>query len=193
MFVAVPLPSEAREDLEDFLEPRRDAFDLRWSPGEQWHVTLAFLANVSDRAYDGLLARLERAASKRHPLTLTVAGGGAFPAVGHAKVLWAGLDGSPRDAEELRRMALGARAAAGKAGIDVEGAAFRPHVTVGRMRRPGNAIRWAQLMETYRGPSFEVDEIRLVQSFLGEGPRHTARHEVVAAFPLASAAVSSER
>ena len=193
MFAAVPLPLEAREHLEEFLQPRRDAFDARWSPAEQWHVTLAFLAHVPDRSYDPMVERLERAARKRRAFEVGVSGGGAFPSVGHARVLWAGLSLDPDTSLELSRLATGARAAVAKAGVEVDGARFRPHVTIARMRRPGNAVRWSELMQTYRGPSFEVSEVHLVESHLGEGPRGTPRHDVVAAFPLTLAALSSER
>ena len=48
MFVALVPPAEAVEDLDAFLEPRREAGrDLRWSAPEQVHVTLAFCGQVS--------------------------------------------------------------------------------------------------------------------------------------------------
>ncbi|HEY0772871.1 MAG TPA: RNA 2',3'-cyclic phosphodiesterase, partial [Nocardioidaceae bacterium] len=109
MFVALVPPETALEDLGEFLAPRQEAGGgFRWTAPEQWHVTLAFMPQVVDRSLDDLLARLERAAARRTPFTLSVAGGGAFPNAGRAKVLFAGLDVS--DAEELRRLATGARA-----------------------------------------------------------------------------------
>ena len=115
MFVAAVPPPEVVEHLEEFLSVRRDAAAYRWTVPDQWHVTLAFLAEVPDRAYDDLVERLTRAARKRHPMRVRIAGGGAFPNVGRAKVLWAGLELD--DAEELRRLATGSRAAASKAGV----------------------------------------------------------------------------
>ena len=69
---------------------RRRAF--RWTVPDQWHLTLAFAANVPDRSYDDLVARLTRAAAKRRPMQARIAGGGAFPNVGRAKVLFAGIE-----------------------------------------------------------------------------------------------------
>src|SRR3954467_10588016 len=142
MFVAVRPPEEALDHLDDFLEPRRAAADFRWSMREQLHVTLAFLAEVPDRALGDLLDRLARAAKRRTPFTTAIVGGGAFPDVGHAQVLWAGLDLDEAARTELRRMATGARAAAGKAGIAVEGSRFKPHVTLARTRHPQEVTRW---------------------------------------------------
>src|SRR5690349_10825481 len=127
MFVAVVPPQDVVEDLEEFLEPRRGSGDLRWASPESWHVTLAFLARVPDASLEDLEERLDRAARRRTPFTLQVGGGGAFPDVAQAKVLYAGVHGEPEDREELRRLATGVRAAAGRAGAPVDGARFRPH------------------------------------------------------------------
>jgi len=187
MFVAAVPPVAALEDLEEFLSVRREAAPFRWTVPDQWHITLAFLADVPDRAYDDLVERLTRAARKRQPMRATIAGGGAFPNVGRAKVLWcgveldtAGLDGG----EELRRLATGCRAAASKAGIEVAGERFKPHITIARTGHPVEATSWVRLLDTYRGPAYDVDEISLIASHLGEGPRKRPRYEVLETFPL---------
>ncbi|MFL6158084.1 MAG: 2'-5' RNA ligase family protein, partial [Marmoricola sp.] len=79
MFVAVVPPAEVVTDLDEFLSVRREAEGLRWTLPEHWHLTLAFLEHVPERAYDDLLARLERAAAKRWSQQAAVVGGGAFP------------------------------------------------------------------------------------------------------------------
>ena len=187
MFVAAVPPPSVLEDLEEFLSVRREAAAFRWTVPEQWHVTLAFLANVPDRAYDDLLERLARAAGKRRRMSATIAGGGAFPNVGRARVVWAGaeVDAAGMDgAEELRRLATGCRAAASKAGIEVAGERFKPHVTLARLGRPAEVTPWVRLLDGYRGPQFAIDEISLIASHLGEGPRKRPRYEVVEKFPL---------
>jgi RNA 2',3'-cyclic 3'-phosphodiesterase len=183
MFVALTPPEGALEDLGEFLGPRQEAErGFRWTAREQWHVTLAFLADVPDRALDDLLARLQRAAARRTPFSVTLSGGGAFPNVGRAKVLWAGLDVS--DDEELRRLATGARAAANKAGAEAEGGRFHPHLTLARVGRPLDVTKWIRVLEAYRGPTWQAEEISLIESHLGEGPRKRPRYEVIESFPL---------
>ena len=184
MFAAVLLPQDVVDDLEEFLGPRQEASDLRWTRPESWHLTLAFMADVPDRSLDDLLERLTRAGRKRHPLDLTIAGGGAFPNPGRAKVLYAGVEGPADHLEELRRLSTGARAAANKAGAPAEGAAFRPHLTLARMRRPVEATKWIRVLSTYRSDPFRVTELALVESHLGQGPGNRPRYDVVATFPL---------
>jgi 2'-5' RNA ligase len=187
LFVAAVPSREVLEDLDEFLAVRREAAAFRWTVPEQWHVTLAFLADVPGRAYDDLLDRLARAARKRHRMRAAVAGGGAFPNVARARVLWAGVDLDTvglDGGEELRRLATGCRAAASKAGIDVAGERFKPHLTLARIGRPVEATSWVRLLDGYRGPSWDLDEMTLIASHLGEGPRKRPRYEVLETFPL---------
>ena len=184
MFVAAVPPEEVADDLDEFLAPRRDEGAFRWTLPEHLHVTLAFLDEVPDRVIDDLVERLARAAARRRPMTAYVAGGGAFPHPDRGRVLTARLEQSEDDAEELRRLATGARAAAVKAGAPGDGQRFSPHLTVARLGRPESLTRWVRVLDAYRGPRWSVEEVSLVASYLGEGPRKRPRYEVVASFPL---------
>ena len=184
MFAAVVPPDAVIEHLDEFLEPRREAAGFRWTPAEHQHVTLAFLPSVPDRKLDDLVERLGRAGSRRTAFEARIAGGGAFPNPARSKVLYAGLDLTDPAATELRRLATGARAAATRAGIEVDGQRFRPHVTIARINRPTDTTNWVRLLDGYAGPAFTVDRIALVASFLGEGPRGRPRYEAVEELPL---------
>jgi 2'-5' RNA ligase len=187
LFVALIPPEEALADLDDFLEVRREAGPFRWTQADQIHLTLAFLAEVPERCLDELAERLGRAAGRRTAFEARIAGGGAFPNAGHAKVLWAGLDLDEPGHTEAARLATGARAAAGKSGIAVEGQRFRPHLTVARLGRPQDVTKWVRLLDAYRGPAWTADTVSLVCSHLGEGPRKRPRHEVIGEFAMRAA------
>jgi RNA 2',3'-cyclic 3'-phosphodiesterase len=81
-------------------------------------------------------------------------------------------------------MATGTRAAANRAGVPVDGQRFRPHVTLARLGHPAEVSTWVRLLDAYRGPSWTVDRITLVASYLGEGPRGRPRYETVDEFAL---------
>lgn len=200
MFVAALPPAEALEDLDEFLAARRDAAPFRWTSAEQWHLTLAFAGNVPDRAYDEMVDRLAAAAARRRPVGTRIAGGGAFPTVDRAKVLFAGVQtgqetgletgaqtGHETGLGELGPLATGARNAMGTAGVEVDGRRFRPHLTLARLQRPVEASSWVRVLETYRGPPWTIEEIVLVASHLGEGSRHGPRHETLETFSLGPA------
>ena len=70
VFAALVPPVAARVDLADFLAPRWEAGradGLRWTDPEQWHVTLAFAADVDDWRLEEAEERLAAAAA-RSPL-----------------------------------------------------------------------------------------------------------------------------
>ena len=184
MFVAVVPPPEVVEHLDEFLSVRRAAAAYRWTVPEQWHLTLAFAADVPDRSLDDLGDRLERAAGRRRPVTLGLAGGGAFPHPDRARVLYARLDADEAGRTELARLATGCRAALSKAGARVDGQLFRAHVTLARLGTPDNVTSWVRLLDGYAGPAWRVENISLLASHLGEGPRRRPRHEVVATYAL---------
>jgi RNA 2',3'-cyclic 3'-phosphodiesterase len=190
MFAAVMPPEDVVEDLEEFLGPRREADrlgserPLRWTMPFQWHLTLAFMADVPVRSLDDLVERLTRAGRRRTPFPVRIAGGGAFPGPARAKVVYAGVEADDTSLEELRRLATGARAAAGKAGAAVEGGPFRPHLTLARSGRGVEATRWLRVLDTFRSREFVVDSFMLVESHLGEGPRNRPRYETVGRFAL---------
>ncbi len=184
MFAALLPPADAVEHLEEFLDVRREHGPFRWTLPDQLHVTLAFYESVADARLDALVEGIASTAGRRTPFAATVAGGGAFPHAGAAKVLWAGLDLPPEARTELDRLAAGARAAAGPAGVVVDGQRFRPHLTLARLGRPRELTRWVRLLDAYVGPTWTAESVALVASHLGEGPSRRPRYEVVAELPL---------
>ena len=184
MFAAIVPPDAAVDHLDEFLAARRSAASWRWASAEQFHVTLAFLARVEERRLDDLAERLGRAAARRTPVETAIAGGGAFPNVGRARVLWAGLDLDRVGRVELDRLATGCRAAASRSGIAVDGQRFRPHLTVARLAQPAEVTPWVRLLDGYVGPRWTADRVSLVASHLGEGPRGRPRYERVGEFAM---------
>jgi 2'-5' RNA ligase len=57
-------------------------------------------------------------------------------------------------------------------------------VTLARIAHPVEATRWVRVLDSYRGPTWQADEIALVASYLGEGVRRRPRYDVVETFSL---------
>jgi 2'-5' RNA ligase len=166
LFVAVVPPASVREAWDDFLEPRRDAgAELRWVLADSWHVTLAFMGRVADPAGDDLDEALAAVAERTSTFSLTVGGAGAFPNPDAAKVLWLGVT---EGATELAELAVRCRNAATGCGIEVDGARFRPHVTVARANGQ-RVLRWLQVLDAIEPQSWPVTQFRLVRSQLLPG------------------------
>ncbi|HEX5533704.1 MAG TPA: RNA 2',3'-cyclic phosphodiesterase [Actinomycetales bacterium] len=197
MFVAVLPPDDVLDDLQAEAERLRSEIEpdrarrFRWTVREQWHVTLAFLASVPDTTLDDLSARLARAALRRTPFDLAVAGGGAFSSRRRARVLWTGVE--DRSGGGLRRLADGVQAACRRAGLEVEeGRRFRPHLTLARLSQPDDVTHLVEDLRGYRGREWRVDSIALVASHLGQGPGRRSRYETAATFRLAAAGEAAD-
>ena len=161
LFAALVPPPEALEHLDEFLDVRRAAGEFRWVQAEQFHVTLAFLADVPERKLDDLVERLARAAAQRTAFETAIAGGGAFPNAGGARVLWAGLDLDEPGRTELDRLATGCRAAANRAGIAVDGAAVPAARHLARLRSPAEVVAAGSGCSTATpGPRWPATESR---------------------------------
>jgi 2'-5' RNA ligase len=180
LFVAIVPPRRALDELEATVAPLRPAWPaLRWAGRPAWHLTLAFLGEVGDDVAAGLEPRLSRAAHRHPSLALSLAGGGAFPSAGRARVVWAGIDS---DRPALLGLARSVAAGARRAGAPPpdEGRKFRPHVTLARCRQPADVRALTESLTVHAGTPWTATEIHLIRSHLGAQPRY----ETVATWPL---------
>jgi 2'-5' RNA ligase len=186
LFVAWVASPAAVQDLRNALSTQqvRDAgAAIRWSPAEDWHVTLAFLGEIDPERLPAVVRATATAARAGAPFTAALVGAGCFPRAGRATTVWAGIDTAGtvastdladrlRDALEVNRFAVDERA-------------FRAHLTLGRCR-PTDLRPAVDMLAEYRGPRFDVTEITVFQSHLGRAAR--PRYEPLARYPLAGAA-----
>ena len=172
-------PPDARADLEPVVEGLRGLPGApRWTASERWHLTLLFLGAVPEERVAALVEAAAPAVSAAGPMRLRMAGGGRFGSRRRPTVAWAGLEG---DVGPLVELAARLAGAARSLGLPVEDRPFRPHLTLGRWR-PGQPADGAltDRLAGYRGPSWTVTEVALLQSHLGAAPRY----ETVAAWSV---------
>ncbi len=181
LFVAIVPPPEALDELAAAVLPlRAGAAWLRWSERPSWHLTLAFLGEVGEPVLPELTSRLARAAGRHHALELAVAGAGAFPAPGRARVLWAGFTA---DRRALSALAASLAAGARRAGAPPpdEGRAYRPHLTLARCREPADVSALSTALAGFSGRPWTATEVCLIRSHLGGG---APRYEQLGCWPL---------
>jgi len=178
LFVALVPPADALAELATAVEALPATPGVRWTRSAQWHVTLAFLAEVDDRARGALTERLGRVAHRHAPPTLAFAGGGRFG----KQVLWTRVDG---DRPALVRLADAVRAAARRCGLPTESRPYRPHLTLARAGHPAPDLApLATALGGFTGRPWTAADLHLVRSELGAGPGGTAKHETLATWPL---------
>jgi 2'-5' RNA ligase len=172
-------PEQARADLDRALAPIRDAPGApSWTAPDRWHLTLLFLGRVPAGAVGSLVAGAGPAVAATPPATLRLAGGGRFGSRRRPQVCWTGVTG---DGDALGALAGRLSGVARDLGLPVEDRPFRAHLTLGRWRpgRPGDGDLPDRLAG-YRGPSWSLTEVELLESHLGRA----ARYERVAAYPV---------
>ncbi len=179
MFAAILLPDETREALDRIVEPRRDE-EWRWMLPESWHITLSFYEQVEPWRYDTLVQRLASAASRTPSFPLGLEGVGTFPTGSpeKAKLLYAAVDDPTDSLPGLNRRC---HHAATTSGIEVSASRYVPHLTLARTSRPMVATRWLRALIGTYAEQWQVDEISLVASHLGQG---RPRYEVCERFSL---------
>ena len=158
---------------------------VRWVTTQQAHLTLAFLGDVPREVLPEVLARVEEVAAGTRPFELDYRGVGAFPGPARPRVLWAGV-GAGRD--EVTAVAAEVRRTLEPLGVGGDGAPFRPHLTLGRVRRrtgPGQRRALAERLAS-EGAALETDPalVRELAVVISRRYQEGARHTVVARPPL---------
>jgi 2'-5' RNA ligase len=189
LFVALAPPVQAVADLNEACAPFRGLrADLRWTSTDAWHVTLAFLGEVTEASLERLVPRLERGALRHGSFGVSFGGAGAFPSATRANVLWSGVSGDRRALAELAQTVAAAAWRAGAAPSDA-GRRFRPHLTLARCRAPVNVEEVVAGLDGYAGPAWRVAAIHLIRSNLsvsGQLPSHVGPPRSAEGTPLDS-------
>jgi 2'-5' RNA ligase len=178
LFAAVPLPEPAREEVAGLLgRLRGGSLPVRWVSDEGLHLTLKFYGEVATERLDVIEEAVRLAGEGAEPLPLRLAELGAFPAPARPRVVWLGIDAPPtlellQDRLERHSEAIG---------FPPEGAPFRPHVTLGRVRE-GERCRLAEVeaagAEYQRLPFLATDLVLYESVATSRAPRYEPRATV---------------
>ncbi|NOZ82546.1 MAG: RNA 2',3'-cyclic phosphodiesterase [Euryarchaeota archaeon] len=159
-FVAVLLHTPELARLIEELRGLRHAKPV--SP-EGTHVTLKFLGEVPESAVGGICSALEAALAGVRGFRAELRGVGAFPSPSSPRVVWAAAEPEQAFAELHSRVEKALVAL----GFSKERRAFKPHVTLARMKGRSRGVRefLARHADAELG-SVEVREVHLMRSTL---------------------------
>ena len=172
LFIAINLPEEIRSALHVAIEPaRRASPTIRWTDPSRLHLTLKFLGACPATAVDPLIEALRHVGSRNDPVDLELGGLGAFPNLRRPRIVWLGMRADPR----LELIHHDIEVACAALGYDIEGRAFRPHVTLGRAGdRPvdAEALAAAARSVRYRETAVAASVDLMVSEQTRDGPRY---------------------
>ena len=193
MFIGIPLDGAVVQGLRDELVPLKAQVDktlatastpaptIRWVKPENWHITLAFLGQISgDKArHIGKLLAQALAATKPVPAELQVICG--FPHA-NSPIIAALL----ADNAALQKLYEQIQAICEIAGLPREQRPFTPHITLARLKNPGGQgrkrHRRARLADEFSIPSVPVNKplilnrVQLLKSQLSPEGSHYESH-----------------
>lgn len=177
VFCAVELPAQVRKQLEEHILKLRKAIPdvaASWSRVENIHLTLKFFGNVALDRIPVISEAANRAVSDFSTFPIGVGDTGVFPRPSRAQVLWIGVSDPSGKLSALQERLENECATEG---FSKEDRAYRPHLTIARIRRPEGARRLADahLQMNFTTTEVEPNELILFRSELSpKGSKYTA-------------------
>jgi len=161
LFTAIELPEDIREELHRLRTPLPGA---RWLLPESYHITLRFGGDISNSEAREFIANL--AMIEPDGFEVRLSGLGAFGG-DDPRSIYAAVETRP----ELEELARAHEKAARNAGLPPDTRAFKPHVTIARLKH-SNADAVARFLSRhggYRSEPFFVGRTLLMSSRPGVG------------------------
>ena len=171
-FIAADIPDEARESLALALSQVQgmEMRELRWVQPQGIHLTLKFLGEIGEDSVGPVLEAMGRTCEGESTFPLSTGGLGCFPSRKSPQVVWLGLEGEMETLGQLQGK-LDEEVHRG-AGLPLETRPFRPHLTLGRVRRGVSETERRRIWEAIDSIppldkiSWQVSQLSLVHSTL---------------------------
>lgn len=174
LFIASTFPEDVLRELNERvarLKPRLPA--ASWVRPESQHLTFAFLGEQPEALIDTLSSRLEPALAAIPRFETRLHSCGFFPNPRRARVGWVGL--APESA--FTSVAAAVRDTVQGSGVALDGAAFKAHLTLMRIRDqwpPASTELFTQSLRDYSSTPFMLEKVTLFSSELNpKGAIHT--------------------
>lgn len=177
LFIGIGLP----QSYQDLVRPFTDTLStnlsskVSWTKPGNWHLTLKFLGDTEESAVPAISEAL--AAIDLPAFVMQAGGAGVFPNLKRPRVAWLSLE---QGAQECVILAQAVEDALYPLGIERENRTFRPHLTLGRIKRLARDDWKAALDKAGKRPwpEFTVDRFFLWKSDLKPtGAVHTIVEE----------------
>lgn len=171
-FIAVRLTQEVLDALENVqarLRGGRGGRAGRWAKVESIHLTLKFLGEVPAQRIEAINQAVARACDGLAPFCLKVARLGCFPNSRRPRVVWAGVG---EETGQLLALQQNIERELAHLGFPRERRAFKPHLTLARLRKTatrgeiealGRSVAGSEVVELAR---MRVSQVSVMKSDL---------------------------
>lgn len=167
-FISIELDPVTRNYVSQFVNNLKFMRGIKWVSEENYHITLAFMGELSISKVPLVCDTLEKISLRHGPFVLNLYGSGFFPNENNPKVFWIGI----RKSEELYSLKRDIDESLRSLNIDFDAKPFSPHLTIGRIK--SNVDTTLLLRKRDFSASFLVKEVYFMKSQLFKnGPVYT--------------------
>ena len=180
-FLALPLGELFEKEVGQFLKQIRsqDHQEIRWVAPSQFHVTLHFFGLTREDEVEIIKSVVAPLAASYPPLDVNLQEIGCFPGPQRPRVIWIGVGG---DTNQLVGLQGEVEKDLSKAGFSVESRTFKPHGTLGRVKKEAGHVQLSWDALNFQKTELKTtDRIVLFQSRLSP---QGARYEAIETFYL---------
>ena len=177
IFCALDILADVRQRMREHINSLiRTNPEVRasWTNPDNIHLTIKFLVNIAVARVPAISEAAAEASKVLKSFSLQIGSCGVFPSASHAKVLWIGVNDSSGMLSELQQQL---EIECEKRGFPVEERAFKPHLTLARLRGGNNtrSLVDAHLGTDFPAQSVAVNELIVFRSELSNhGSKYTA-------------------
>ena len=169
IFIAIDISDETREAAANYIKRMTEEFPnapVKWERPEKLHLTIKFLGSTKEQVIPDVIDLVSQNAQSCHPFEISIGGTGAFPSAKNPRILWFGI-GEPTGA--LKDLAEQIDKDCAALGFESETRAFKPHLTLARIRDPRHAgeIGTAHAANEFGPFRFMCDRLVIYESHLG--------------------------
>jgi 2'-5' RNA ligase len=178
LFLAATFPRDVLDDVNARVNRVRSKLPAAsWVKAEAQHLTFAFLGDQPEALVGTLAPLLEERLAAVGAFDARLRSCGFFPNPRHARVAWVGVEPE----EGFRAVADAVRGAVKEAGVELDRADFKPHLTLARFREPWPPLcveTYHTALRGYESAPFALDRVTLFSSKLDpNGAIHTPVRE----------------
>lgn len=169
IFIAVKI--EPEKELSEMFSSFRLALkdeSIKWTEVSNLHLTLIFLGDTDENRIKEIDILLGKICSGFRSFSFKISGAGVFKNLRDPRIIWAGISGN----EKLNELHSLISSALQETGTGTEEKNYRPHLTLGRIRRIQKTKDLSDLLETNSNKTLQLvkcKEVILYESILKPG------------------------
>jgi RNA 2',3'-cyclic 3'-phosphodiesterase len=158
-FIATDIfPGERLNEIIRTVKNRLSIESIRWTDINPSHITLSFLGDTTEAQVDVVRRSLKNRLSGFGEFEVRIGGVGFFGTAWEPRVLWIGVEMT----DQLNALHLAVKSAVLDAGMVPDNKPFRPHLTIGRVRRFSGRDGIKDLLSQISGETLQKSLVREV-------------------------------